>query len=303
MDPATRRLLIVVQLCYGVFPALGLVAMEAFAPRAVLMWRLFTGAAVLMALSVWRHGRAALPALPDLARLAGLSLLGVTINQTLFLEGLYRSTAVNAGLLMTVIPVGTVGLAAVLGHERLTRRRLAGITLSVAGVTWLFLGRGAALGASTLTGDGLLALNALSYSFYLVLAKPVLNRLPQLVVVSWLFTFGAATAPWFSLGFDWMPEQIELRHGLALAGVLVFPTILAYLLNVVVLSRTHASVTATYVMLQPFVAAALGILFLGERPELTVVPTALCVLAGLWLVSGRAAAAAPRDPEPVHPLE
>ena len=42
MDAATRRLLIVVQFCFGVFPAVGKIAMQpgAFSPTAVLVWRL-----------------------------------------------------------------------------------------------------------------------------------------------------------------------------------------------------------------------------------------------------------------------
>ena len=117
MDAATRRLLIVVQLCFGVFPAVGKIAMQpgAFSPKAVLVWRLAVGSAVLMALAVWRHGRAALPPRAELARLFGLSLLGVIINQLLFLEGLQRTTTVNAGLLITVIPVATTAIAVVLG--------------------------------------------------------------------------------------------------------------------------------------------------------------------------------------------
>ena len=285
MDAATRRLLIGVQVCFGVFPALGKLAMEAFDPRAVLVWSLFVGAGVLLGIAVLRHGRRAWPGWGDCLRLAGLSLLGVSINQALFLEGLDRSTSVNAGLLMTVIPVATVGLSAWLRAEPLTRPRLIGVTLAVAGVAWLFVGRGAGLGAATLTGDLLMTANALSYSCYLVLARPVLLRQPNLVVVGWIFAWGAVTTPWIALDVTWWPAAAEARHWAALGGVLLLPTILAYLGNAIVLARTHATVTATYVMLQPFVAAALGIAVLGERPGWRVAVTAPCVLGGLWLVS------------------
>ncbi len=273
------------QFCFGVFPILGKIAMPAFAPRAVLVWRLLVGSGVLMAIAVARHGRAALPSRDVLPRLFGLSLLGVIINQLLFLEGLSRSTAVNAGLLITIIPVATTALAAALGAERPTRRRQAGMALSVAGVVTLFLGRGADLGGEALLGDLLITINAISYSFYLVLAKPLLARLPQLVLVAWLFTFGALCVPWFARDVDWIPPGAGTREWLALAGILLFPTVLAYLLNTIVLARTHASTTAAYILLQPFVSALLGILVLGERPGLAVAATAACVLAGLWLVS------------------
>ena len=128
--------------------------------------------------------------------------------------------------------------------------------------------------------------NAVSYAVYLVLAKPVLARLPQLVVVAWLFVFGALIVPWFSLGTDWTPSAADTRHVWALVGILIFPTLLAYLLNTIVLASTHAGTTAVYIMLQPVIAALLGIVVLGERPGGAVVVTAVFVLAGLWLVSG-----------------
>src|SRR5262245_31688346 len=71
LTPATRNLLVLVQLCFGVFPWLGKVAMHAFAPRAVLVWRLGVGALVLLLLAFRRHGRDALPGPRDLFRLFG----------------------------------------------------------------------------------------------------------------------------------------------------------------------------------------------------------------------------------------
>lgn len=295
MDHPTRRLLLAVQVCFGVFPMLGKLAMSegGFAPRALLVWRLSLGALVLMTVAVVRHGRSALPGPRDLAVLFGLSVLGVTVNQLLFLEGLQRSTAVNAGLLMTVIPVATLGFAALFGRERLTRPRVAGIALAVAGVAWLFLHRGAALGAEdTLLGDLLMTGNAVSYSAYLVLAKPALTRMPQFVVLAWVFVFGALTVPWFARDVSWVPAGATSVQWAALAGVVLFPTILSYLGNIIVLSRVAASTTAAYVALQPFVAALLGVIVLGERPEPALAVTAVCVLSGLWLVGVSARRAA-----------
>jgi len=285
VDRQTRTLLVLTQVCFGVFPILGKVALESFEPRAVLVWRLFAASSVMLALALLRHGRQALPAARDLGALFVLSVLGVMLNQLLFLEGLHRSTAVNAGLLMTVIPVATLGVAVLLRQERLTPRRLLGMLLSTAGVAWLFLHRGAEVGGRTRTGDLMLTANAVSYSVFLVLAKPVLRRVPQLVVVAWVFVFGALVIPWFSLGVAWAPATAGTRQWLALCGVLLFPTLLAYLLNTIVLSRTRASTTAAYILLQPLVSAALALAWLGERPGPEIGLTAACVVSGLWLVS------------------
>ncbi|RKY22272.1 MAG: hypothetical protein DRQ55_01710 [Planctomycetota bacterium] len=292
MDRRTRDVLIFVQVCYGLFPWLGKLAMVGFEPRAVLVWRLAAGTLVLGAAAVWRHGRRALPARADLLHLALLSLLGIVVNQLLFLEGLSRSTAVNAGLLMCIIPVVTVAAALLTKQERPTGRSQLGIVLAVAGVGWMFVGRGAGLSAGTALGDLLLTLNAVSYSLYLVAAKPLLRRLPRLVLGAWIFAIGLMTVPWFCRDVDWVPPDASATQWWALAGVLIFPTVLAYLLNIVVLARVAASTTAAFVMLQPLLASALGIGLLGERPEPSLLITAAAVLSGLWLVSARGVRAA-----------
>ena len=285
MDAPTRQLLIAVQFCFGVFPLLGKVAMEAFPPRTVLVWRLLVGFTAIGLLAWRRHGRGVLPPLSDLPALFGLSLLGITLNQLMFLEGLSRSTAVNAGLLMCLIPVVTCAVVVIARQEQLTRRRAVGFACAVGGVAWLFLQRGASVGQETLDGDLLMTLNCVSYALYLVLAKPLLKRLPQVVVLAWVFFFGLITAPWFALDVAWIPRDASPQHWWALVGVLVFPTVLAYVGNIIVLARTSASNTAAYILLQPVIAGTLGIVVLGERPEPALLLTALGVVVGLWLVT------------------
>ena len=182
-------------------------------------------------------------------------------------------------------PVVTVALAMLLRQEQPSLRRLLGIGVSVAGVAWLFLRRGASVGGDTNTGDLLMLINCVSYSCYLVLGKSVLRRIPHLVVLAWMFMFGALTVPAFALDVAWVPRDATTTQWLALAGIVIFPTVLAYLGNIIVLSRTAASTTAAYVMIQPLITATLGIGLLGERPEPAVLVTAVGVLSGLWLVT------------------
>ncbi len=69
--------------------------------------------------------------MPALALLGGL---GVARNQILFIFGLQHTTATNAAILMTSLPVFAVAAAAALWRSSASaRRRLLGIALSVAG--------------------------------------------------------------------------------------------------------------------------------------------------------------------------
>jgi drug/metabolite transporter (DMT)-like permease len=74
---------------------------------------------------------------------------------------------------------------------------------------------------------------------------------------------------------------------LCLAAVIVFASVLAYILNGWALARTHASHVAMFVALQPAVAASLAIAWLGEIPGLKTVFSAALILAGLFVSRAR----------------
>ena len=306
MDPATlgrarergslaqgHLALLGVQLCFGLFPIFGKLAMRHFDPRAVAVWRFLVGSAALLALATARYGRATLPRPGDLPRLVACALLGVAINMVAFLEGLERSTTVNAACLMPVIPVYTLFIAVLIGQERFDLRRCAGITLALAGTLIVILQKGPELDARHLQGNLLFVLNTASYALYLVLAKPLLARYPPLVLTAWVFALSLWTIPFFGADAALVPPEATAASWLSLGYILVFATLFAYLLNAFALSVVSASTTATYILLQPLITAGAGVLVLGETVEPRTWLAATAILAGVWLV---VKAPAPRGP-------
>ena len=283
--------LVFVQLFFGLFPLFGKLAMADFAPLAVAGWRVLVGAAALMTIAVAVHGRRALPAARDLPRLQLCALLGVVINMVLFLEGLERSTAVNAGLLVSTIPVFTFTIAVLVRQERFDRARGAGIALAFVGVATLFFQRGPEFTSDTLIGNSMMAVNALCYSIFLVVSRPLLVRYPPLVVIAWVFVLSLWAVPVFTRGVDFVPDTVGTRAWLSLGYVLVFPTVLAYLLNTYALSKVSASTTAVFIFLQPIIAGTSGVLVLGERLLPITLVSAATILVGVWLVARRRAPA------------
>ncbi len=279
--------LLAVQVFFGLFPLFGKLAMRAFAPRAVAGWRVLVGATVLMSIAVLVHRRAVIPARRDLVRLQVCALLGIALNQVLYLEGLQRAPSVNAALVMVLIPVFVFALAVFVRQERLVRLRAIGVLVAAVGASILLARRGPDLGPEYLTGNLLMMTNAFSYSIYLVIAKPLAMRYPPLVLIAWVFALSTWTVPFFAWDASFVPPTADRDAWLSLAYVLVFPTMLAYLLNTVALARVAASTTAFYIFLQPFIAAAAGWLGLGETLDVTFALAASLVLAGLWCVVRR----------------
>lgn len=294
-DPSVRAGLLAlaaVQLCFGLFPVFGALAMDAatgFSPFAVATWRIGVGAVVLMAMAVALFGRRALPSRRDLPTLLGFAVLGIVLNQGLFLEGLQRSTPMNAGLVICLIPVFTYAVAVVLGKEALRGLRVLGVAVALGGAVPLFFSSGGDLSSEHAFGNLLMAGNALCYAVYLVLSKPLLRRMPPLVLVAWIYVLSVPFLPFFFVGESLLPEAASRGAWLSLAYVLVFPTILAYALNSYALARVEASTTAFFVFAQPIITAVAAAALLAERPTPELGLAALGLFTGMALVVKRPA--------------
>ncbi len=276
-----------VQLFFGLFPVLGLAAMvrdEGFSPWALATWRIVTGAVALGLLAFIRHRREARPSLADLAKLALLAVLGISLNQGLFLSGLARSTAINAGLLICLIPVFTFLVAALFRLEAFSLRRGVGVAIALLSALPLFLTRGADLAAEHASGNLLMAANGLCYAFYLVFSRPLTIKYPPLVVIAWVYVLSLPWLPLFIARGPLGPALPSAEVWAAFAYVMVFPTVLAYLLNMIALSRLPASTTAFYIFAQPFITAVAAWFILKERLQPELIPAAVGLLVGLVLV-------------------
>jgi drug/metabolite transporter (DMT)-like permease len=246
---------------------------------------------VLMVLA-WLVDRS-IPAWSDLPRLALLGLLGVFANQLLFIVGLQYTTATNAGILMPSIPVFAVALAALFGQDRLEWRRMAGIGLAVAGaLVMLDVSRFSVGGSGELLGNGLILSNCLCYSAFLVLQKPLLQRLPPLTVIAWSFLFGGGAALIVTAGHlrALNPATLAPPVLVGMIYVVLVPTVINYALATWAVKRSSPALVAAYITLQPVAAGLLAMLFLGERAGLRELAGFVLIVLGLYTVSRRGTA-------------
>jgi drug/metabolite transporter (DMT)-like permease len=283
-----------VQFCFGLMPVFGKWAFApgGFEPLSIAVWRVTVGSAVLGGLALFCYGKRGLPVRADLGRAIACAFLGIVFNQALYLEGLSRTSAIQTGLLTCLIPVFTFLVASACGQERFVWTRALGVLVALAGAAPLFLARGAQLELSS--GSFFLAGSSLVYACYLVTSKPLLARHPPLVVLAWVYVFSLPGALLFTAGGPILPsDPSNERAWLALAAILVFPTIVAYLLNLFALARVRASTTAVYVYGQILITGAASTLLLGERPTPGILRAAVLLCIGIWLVARRPARVLP----------
>lgn len=288
VDPRVHLALLFVQVTFGGFSVFGKYVLGFVEPLAVAGLRvLFAGPLIMLLALRFDDVR---PKGRDFLRLAVLGFFGVFLNQLLFITGLDFTTATNASILMPSIPVFTVAIAMVMGVERITWRRSFGIGLAVAGALIMLRLTTFSLSEDTVIGNLMILVNCLSYSVFLVLARPVLLRIPPLTVTAWAFVFGGSgililaaptliTVPW---------EELPALTWTGIAYVVLFPTLINYLLNTWAIRRSSSTLVATYTTLQPVVATALAVMLLGEHVGVREILGFLLIVSGLLWITFRA---------------
>lgn len=286
--------LLAVQMSFGGFHVVAKILLDELTPLALAGIRVGIATPILLLLA-WYSDRC-LPKRGDLPMLALLGLLGVFLNQVLFIVGLQFTTATNAAILMPSIPVFAVAVAALLRIEAIGWRRLLGIALAVTGAL-VVLGPGRLSSSSSVAlGNLLILLNCLSYATFLVLQRPLLERLPWRTTIAWAFLFGSAGVLAVA-SFDLArlePAAISASTWAGIAYIVALPTVFSYAVNTWAVKRSSPSMAATYTTAQPLFAATLASWFLSELLGWREAVGFLLIAAGLLRVSWRR-----RDPLPV----
>ncbi|HEY8429222.1 MAG TPA: DMT family transporter [Sandaracinaceae bacterium] len=287
--------LVAVQLGFASHHVASKVVLRELSPGALSLVRAASAAAVLFAVHAARRGLPRVP-LRDLPLLSACALLGIAANQVCFFEGLARSTAINASVLVTTIPVFTVLTAIALRKEPASGRTLLGVAVALAGALYLVGVEAFELGPHTMVGDGLIALNALFYGVYLVLVTPLVQRHGSLTVVVWLFALGSLwIAPYGARDLVLEAPALGLGAWALVAVIVLVATVFTYLANAWALKHAPASIVAIYIYLQPIAAAALAVAVLGEAVTSRVALASLLVFTGIYLVTRRVTSAPPTD--------
>jgi drug/metabolite transporter (DMT)-like permease len=143
------------------------------------------------------------------------------------------------------------------------------------------------LSTQTTAGNLLIVSNSLLYATYIVISKTLFERYGALNVITWIFLLGAVvTVP---VGIYALRQEdlgaISAGVWLAIAFIIIFPTVGAYYLNAWALTKVPPSTVAIYIYLQPLIAFGFAPLFLGEQLNSRTIIAALLICSGVALVA------------------
>lgn len=221
-------------------------------------------------------------------------MFGVAINQLMFFNGLSLTSPLNAALIITATPIIVLVTSAILLKSKITGRKLTGVVLGAIGaMSLIYMGKSGDESSSVM-GDLFSLTNAISYSIYLVIVKPLMAHYKPVTVITWVFFVG-----WFFVfpfGFNQFVEvdwsAFLIKDILAFSFVVLMATFLVYLLNVFALKHLAPTTVSVYIYLQPLLVILFTFLFFyfglaDYTADLTWQKgvCALLIFLGVYLVS------------------
>jgi len=193
----------------------------------------------------------------DLIRLFICGFFGIFANQVLFLNGLNLTSPINASLIMITLPISVFILSVLFFKEKATKRKIFGLLLGTIGFAYMVIVSNKTSQVSSWQGDLMIAINAFSYSLYLVLVKTLMHKYKPLTVLSWVFLSGAI----FIIPFGWNQFSIVEWSALAdhqifsISYIIIVVTFIVYFLSIYALSKVSPTVIGTFTYTQPLAAA------------------------------------------------
>lgn len=225
----------------------------------------------------------------DWKRIFLCALFGMSINMLMFFKGLSLSTPINSSVIITISPVLLLILSAILIKERITFIKASGIIIGLAGALVLVLfGEKEQFNAPNIPlGNVLFIVNAVAYSIYLILVKPLTAKYSSITLMKWLFLFAffinlpVGIQEFSKVQWTSLPVDVILKMAFVVLGT----TVLTYLFNIYALKQLRASTIGAFIYLQPVIAVLFAVIIGADFLTPVRIGAAVMIFAGVYLSS------------------
>jgi drug/metabolite transporter (DMT)-like permease len=249
------------------------------------------GGSVILFWLVWLFMPKEKIAFNDFPRIIAAAFFGVALNMLTFFKGLSLTSPISAAVIMVSTPMIVLTLSAIIMKERMQKRMVFGIILGLIGTAFLIL-YGKSIGSATNAGLGnfLVLVNAISYGFYLIIVKKLMDKYNAFTFVKWIYLFGFIMV----LPFGWSQFQtvnwalVPMDICWKIGFVVVFSTFLTYLLNLLSMKELKPTTVAVFIYLQPLFATIFAISLGKDELSLVKIGSAVLIFVGVYLVTQKA---------------
>lgn len=259
---------------------------EGVSPFALSAYRMVGACLLFWTASLFMRRERVAPR--DIVLLLFASVFGIQLNQMLFLWGLSLTSPIDSSIIATVVPILTMVMATLFLREPITWLKAGGVFLGAAGALILvFASHRGALHAGSLKGDVLCIVSAVSYALYLTAFRNVIVRYSPVTAMKWMFLFAAAVA--VAVYYRPLTEvdytALAPRTWAGIGYVVACSTFLSYLMVPIGQRYLRPTLVSMYNYVQPVVAVLFTVIIGLDTFGFTKAAAALCVFAGVWLVT------------------
>lgn len=278
---------VLVALFYAInFSSAKEVTPEHVGPFGLTWYRVVFTCAIFWIISLFAGPKEKVP-LNELPLIALAAFCGVGFNMITFMWGLSLTTPISASVLMVTTPIIVAVLSAIFLKEHLHFWKVLGIGLGFSGATLLILLSSTPnqVAADPLTGNILMIVNAISYSFYILLAKKLTKKYHVFTLMKWLYLFGVLFITPFGIqqGLEFEIATASNHVILNIAYVILFATFGTYMLNIIAIRTLKPSVVAVFVYLQPLLAALIAVGLGTDQMTWTKAGAGILIFTGVYL--------------------
>jgi drug/metabolite transporter (DMT)-like permease len=262
-------------------------AVEEIPPLTLAALRFVVATATFIPLVIMRGGFHGLPRPVPVIPLLLMAFTGIALFTSGFNFGLMYGSAVQGSLIYAFVPAAVAIGAVVTLRERISRRRMFGILLSVAGVALVAVGgEKDASSPNPMLGAVWMLATVIAWAVYTIVAKR-LSGGDQIVVIACISGIGTLMLlPFAAVELMHDPRPMpSMQAWVAVIYMGVIASALAYLLYSLALRVLDASLVGALTNLDPIVGVITAVIFLGEPLEGWQVVGGVIALLGMWLAS------------------
>ena len=272
------------------YPFYNLVLGRYISPMAMVSASLVIAALFSLISLIWEKPEKVEPT--DRLKIFGAAMLMGVARKLCMMFGLANTSPIDGSIISTSTPLIVLFLSFIVGIERLSKAKVIGLLLGMAGAIAIIVSSNHdAHESSSIEGNILILTSACVSAAYMVWFKRLVGKYRITTLLRWIYCSSAIVM--LPIGaHDILATDVAIMDTkiiLASLFVLIVPTYLPNLLLNYSLRVVAPTVTSIYAYIQPVVAIALSVAMGLDKPKFDTLLFAMVIFTGVGLVvwSGR----------------
>lgn len=243
---------------------------------------------ILVCLTLFREGKQGIPRAAHWPTLLAMGSLGIFINSAFQFIGLAYTSAINCTLISATTPAMTAAFTSVFMNDKLSSQQWLGIAASLFGAL-LVITKGALLSITSLSinyGDILIFLSQVSWAFYSIKGRSIMQTLSPIATTAWTGLIGTVFFFVFAVIYGFNGQVILNTNGwLCMLYMILGSGVLAFCWWNRGISRVGPNRTTIFTNIIPLAGMCFAILFLQESVNSSQLTGAACIISGICMTT------------------